>query len=300
MSFVSYANNESITSLFPGTSLNVINYSRLSSCSAQVSGSHFYGIKYVQKGCERYVIDRKTYDVKEREFLLVNKGQSFTVDFKNEAIVHGFCIGLSEELLMDVSYAMCTDEDTLLEYPDNPIYAKNDFHETVYSSTDRLSRYLHQLLPNPFNLKDNLLDSYSFFSGIAAELVLSQKATKKQIAQLRGVKKSTKKELFDRVLLAKNYIDANFYKKIDIPEIAKQAALSEFHFYRSFKEVYGISPLKYIVNKRMEKSLELLRYEKLPIAHIAYEVGFSDIYSFSKSFKKHYNVSPSRFLFNRA
>ncbi len=107
---------------------------------------------------------------------------------------------------------------------------------------------------------------------------------------------NSNKELFDRLSKAKNAIDEDISRKININALAKEATLSEFHFYRSFKNAFGISPYQYVLNKRLEKSMELLKEGKFMLTEIAYQVGFNDIYSFSKSFKKHFNSCPSQLL----
>ena len=105
------------------------------------------------------------------------------------------------------------------------------------------------------------------------------------------------KELFEKLNKVKDAIDEDISRKIHINALAKEATLSEFHFYRSFKNAFGVSPHQYVLNKRLEKSVELLKDGKFKLTEIAYLVGFNDIYSFSKSFKKRFNTCPSQLLF---
>ena len=106
------------------------------------------------------------------------------------------------------------------------------------------------------------------------------------------------KDLHQRLIKAKSVIDAEFSKKMSIHSLAKHATLSEFHFYRSFKNAFGISPHQYVLNKRLNRAVELLKEGDYLLTDIAYEVGFTDIYSFSKSFKKRFNTCPSQLLQN--
>lgn len=107
--------------------------------------------------------------------------------------------------------------------------------------------------------------------------------------------KKNNNKLIARLTIAKNLLEENFSEKVDINTIAKEAALSKFHFSRSFKSVFGVSPHQFILNKRLERSAELIIEGKLMITDIASQVGFADIYSFSKSFKKRFNTCPSGF-----
>lgn len=102
-------------------------------------------------------------------------------------------------------------------------------------------------------------------------------------------------KLVARLTIAKNMMEENFSGKVNIDVLAKEVSLSKFHFCRSFKNVFGLSPHQFVLSKRLERSAELIIEGKLMITDVAYEVGFPDIYSFSKSFKKRYNACPSRF-----
>ena len=107
-------------------------------------------------------------------------------------------------------------------------------------------------------------------------------------------KTSVKHELLIQLTKAKNLIDEDVSRKVDVSTLAKEAALSKFHFYRCFKNAFGLSPYQYLLKKRLERSMELLSEGNCLVTDVAYEVGFNDIYSFSKSFKKYFNACPSR------
>ena len=113
------------------------------------------------------------------------------------------------------------------------------------------------------------------------------------ISSISSSKKETRKEIYRRVLLGKFFIDKNFNRKIEVDEIAKNAFMSEFHFFRSFKEVLGITPHQYLLSIRLVKAYEELTNSEKFINEIAVNCGFSDIYSFSKAFKKFFGYSPS-------
>lgn len=107
--------------------------------------------------------------------------------------------------------------------------------------------------------------------------------------------KINNEKLVARLTIAKNMLEENFSGRVDINTLAKKVALSKFHFSRSFKNAFGLSPHQFVLNKRLERSAELIIEGKLMITDIASQVGFADIYSFSKSFKKRFNACPSSF-----
>ena len=108
--------------------------------------------------------------------------------------------------------------------------------------------------------------------------------------------KTIKPDLLLQLIKVKNIIDEDVSRKVDIAMLANEATLSRFHFFRCFKNAFGMSPYQYLINKRLEKSMELLKKGTCHVTDVAYEVGFTDIYSFSRSFKKHFKICPSSSL----
>ncbi len=88
-------------------------------------------------------------------------------------------------------------------------------------------------------------------------------------------------------------IQKNLFEDLSLDDLAFLTDLSLSSFKRKFSSVYGTSPNKYIISKRLEKAQSLLNTSELSISEIAYDSGFSDLGYFSKTFKKHYNVTPS-------
>jgi AraC family transcriptional regulator len=284
-----------IINFLPSYRQNQMNYSRVLNYYDSVTSTTTYGIKFVESEKETYVIKGKPHVVKASQFLLINKGQEFCCEVKEKNIVHGYCLNLEEDLLQKVYCQMIHSDEFLI---DNPQFARKeqlDFHEAVYLPADVFNQFLTKNISRIRLEKDiSFIDSYSFYHEACYQLLLSQRFTQKQIQKIRASKNSTRKEIFYRLNIARDIIDADISQKLAISFLAKECGLSEFHFYRSFKEAFGISPHQYVMNKRMEQSMVLLREEKSLITDIAYRVGFNDVCSFTKCFKRHFKVSPGK------
>lgn len=85
---------------------------------------------------------------------------------------------------------------------------------------------------------------------------------------------------------AKRHIERNFRNPIIVEELAKEASLSKGHFLRTFKKTFGISPIAYQQQLRIQTAMTLLRYTEYSCKDIAERVGYDDEYLFSKTFKK--------------
>lgn len=92
----------------------------------------------------------------------------------------------------------------------------------------------------------------------------------------------------------------NNYKKSDlsIKEIADKSFMSEVYFRKLFKEEYGISPQKYIINLRIQNAIGLISTGYYSLKEIAYMSGYNDYKYFSVEFKENVGVSPSKYLYN--
>lgn len=93
----------------------------------------------------------------------------------------------------------------------------------------------------------------------------------------------------------KSYMDMNYAKKVSLLELADAFCVSQSHLCREFSKNFGLSPIKYLNNLRIEKAKELLAISDFSISEIGYKVGFGDIHYFSRYFNKQENVSPVKY-----
>ncbi len=91
----------------------------------------------------------------------------------------------------------------------------------------------------------------------------------------------------------KTYIDFNYFKRVSLVDLASIFCVSQSHLCREFTKNFGMSPIKYLNNLRIEKAKELLSVSDYSIGEIAYRVGFNDIHYFSRYFNKQERVSPA-------
>jgi AraC-like DNA-binding protein len=95
----------------------------------------------------------------------------------------------------------------------------------------------------------------------------------------------------------KNYLDENYLKDISLDRISSLVGLSSFYTLRLFKNIYGIPPHAYLLNKKIHHAKELLM-SKLPIVDVAVESGFFDQSHFCRSFKRVFSITPKEYQDN--
>ncbi len=99
----------------------------------------------------------------------------------------------------------------------------------------------------------------------------------------------------DPVGIAIDWIHAHLTDPIAFPEVAKEAGVSEGHFYRLFKRQTGMTPTRYLNKIRIEYAQRMLRMAHLKISEVATNCGFTDPLYFSRVFKRHTGQCPETF-----
>ena len=95
------------------------------------------------------------------------------------------------------------------------------------------------------------------------------------------------------------YIHQNYRNNdLTIKDVADQSFVSEVYFRKLFKEKYGISPQKYIINLRIQNAAGLISTGYYSLKEVAHMSGYNDYKYFSVEFKKTMGVSPSKYMYN--
>ena len=88
------------------------------------------------------------------------------------------------------------------------------------------------------------------------------------------------------------YIDEHLGEPIPLAELAQLARLSPYHFCRTFKQSFGVSPHRYHTQLRIERAKTLLETHRLSVTEIGMSLGFSDASAFTAAFRKVTGCTP--------
>ena len=107
---------------------------------------------------------------------------------------------------------------------------------------------------------------------------------------------SREAEEFNRHLLrARDAMDRAYAEPLDVRTVAAIAHVSEAHFIRSFRAVFGETPHRYLQRRRVERSMFLLRETDRSITDICFDVGFMSLGTFSRTFREVVGETPSAY-----
>jgi AraC-like DNA-binding protein len=98
-----------------------------------------------------------------------------------------------------------------------------------------------------------------------------------------------------RLLRARDAMDRSYAEPLDVRAIAAVAHISEAHFSRSFRAVFGETPHRYLQRRRVERSMFLLRETDRSVTDICLDVGFTSLGTFSRTFREIVGQTPSQY-----
>ncbi|MEN0015294.1 MAG: helix-turn-helix transcriptional regulator [Solirubrobacteraceae bacterium] len=103
-----------------------------------------------------------------------------------------------------------------------------------------------------------------------------------------------------RLRRVRDRIDREYAKPLDVEALARDVHMSAGHLSRQFKAAYGEPPYGYLMTRRIERAMALLRRGDLTVTEVCFEVGCSSLGSFSTRFTELVGMSPSSYRAHEA
>ena len=98
-----------------------------------------------------------------------------------------------------------------------------------------------------------------------------------------------------RLRRVRDRIDRDYAQPLDVEALARDAHMSAGHLSRRFKAAYGESPYSYLMTRRIERAMSLLRMGDRSVTQVCFEVGCSSLGTFSTRFTELVGMPPSAY-----
>jgi transcriptional regulator GlxA family with amidase domain len=96
-----------------------------------------------------------------------------------------------------------------------------------------------------------------------------------------------------RLRRVRDRIDRDYAQPLDVEALARGANMSSGHLSRAFRAAYGESPYSYLMTRRIERAMTLLRQSELSVTDVCFAVGCASLGTFSTRFTELVGVPPS-------
>jgi transcriptional regulator GlxA family with amidase domain len=98
-----------------------------------------------------------------------------------------------------------------------------------------------------------------------------------------------------RMLRARDAMDRDYARPLQVPVLARIALTSEAHFIRTFRATFGETPHRYLQRRRVERAMFLLRESDRSVSDICLDVGFTSLGTFSRTFQSIVGEPPTTY-----
>jgi AraC-like DNA-binding protein len=98
-----------------------------------------------------------------------------------------------------------------------------------------------------------------------------------------------------RLRRARDLMDREYFRPLDVAELARTAFMSTAHFARKFRAAYGETPYSYLMTRRIERAKLLLRRGEMSVTEVCMAVGCSSLGSFSARFTELVGETPTSY-----
>lgn len=254
-------------------------------------GECFLSIKSFYDGQAYYQVKQREYIVDQTNFLILNECTKYRLTIDSSNKTESFCVFFSSEFVSQVVSELNSSDEQLLEF--NPkrqggikLFEKNYSHQGLVSEMLKNGKMKSKL-------KMSDIEKDEFYYQLLNAIIQQNTKTLQDTNRLTAKKESTRKEIYQRVLFVKDFIDSNYSNNLRLKDLAIIGLLSENHLLRNFSQIFGITPFQYISQKRIQAAKRQILESDKAIKDIASDLGYSSFSNFSNYFKTIVGQSPS-------
>lgn len=229
---------------------------------------------YISQGEGTYNINTTSYPLKKGCILIVEQGAIHSLSSSETSVLSCWTCAISDYKITDLDEA-----GYMLPVNIRPCADAGEHEETIYT----LFHEIRRLSSLPGSTAISACDSLTAaLASIYYEIFRSAPVIERQGASS-----------FARDVLI--YINENYTEKITLKSLSETFHISADHISHEFAKVYGISPINYVIDRRLSEARWMLINTSDSLVSISHTVGYENTYHFSNIFQKRLRYLPTEF-----
>lgn len=229
---------------------------------------HFTELFYVVKGNGKFCLKNETYPISSNDLIIVPSNTEHTERSYNANPLEYIVLGIEGITFLD---------------------SETSGSRIIYNYTERTEflNLLNLILKEVQNKQpgyhlvcQNLLDV------LLIQIIRRQKLVPATISSTKMNKECGQ---------IKQYLDSNYADSISLDSLAAMTHMNKYYLVHAFTKYAGMSPISYLITKRLETSKRLLTSTDFSISQIAASVGFSSPSYFSQVFRREMHITPKEY-----
>ncbi len=248
-------------------------------------------IKTVLRGQVSWMVGGRPLVVDSASFLVLSEGERYSMDIDAPTPIETCCAFFSPRFIERIALDVTSPLVAALDCPDRAAPALH-YLSTLHSDRERgLTKRVRFLAArcegaiHPSSAEEDFLQ-------LGTALLDYYDEIRAQTARLPAARESTRKELFRRLLVARDYIHAHVASEVSLNVVARAACLSPFHFHRGFTQAFQVTPHRYLTELRLAQARDMI-CNGTSVLDACVAVGFSSHSAFSRLFRRRFGQSPS-------
>jgi AraC-like DNA-binding protein len=248
-------------------------------------------LRYALQDQYKIRTERGHYSVSPTTFVVLNEGQRGEITVEQNAAPRAATLVFEQKYMSDVARSFSAPLTAALDMDRDGIVVRFPEciqHDTAFEIGPKLRSLSAACLRG-----DGIGSIADKFRAVTECVVLVYSAASRQIDSIDSVRPGTRAELYRRIQRAFVYIQDAYNEELCLEKIARVACMSPHHFHRVFSQVYGITPLRALADRRMQMAHKLLETTDTPVSAICRAVGYHSAPTFSNLFRAKFGLPPS-------
>ena len=243
----------------------------------------FSEIMFITGGAGTFLLDKKVYPISRGDLVVVSPNIMHTEYSSADSPLEYMIIGV-DNIAFDL---LVEDEESESDLPPTIFHFFNHYDKTYY--------YLQELNKELVNKRPNYQIMSQHIVNVLLLYIMRHSNLKTSIPSVNKTKYVNRECAF-----VKQYIDQHYADNISLDQLANRAFVNKFHLIHVFTKQFGVSPINYLIERRLEESKFLLKNTHMSVTDVSKAVGISSPAFFTKRFKTSVGCTPLSFRKNTA